>query len=140
MTYAEFANALSGADLRTEDDPAGRPGEMKRALQPLADVFRDFHPARRPITWRILLAQGACYRAIVEAAGRNNPAPKDILRAARYADAEDRAAFDWMGDGSRSIPAALCAGSDFHAEQESAFATADLFIEAAFEEFSKSHR
>jgi len=140
MTYAEFAKALDGTDLRTPDDPRGRAGEMKRALRPLADVFRDFHPARRPVTWRILLAQGACYRAIAAATRSDGAASKDILCTARYAGAKDLADFDWIGDGEHSIPPALRNGIDFDAEQKSAFAAADMFIVGAFEDFSKRSR
>jgi hypothetical protein len=140
MTYAEFAKALAGADLRATADPGGKPGEMKRALQPLTDVLRDFHPARRPVTWRILLAQGACYRAIAAAAQSESAAPEAVLRAALYADAKDLPAFDWIGDGMRSIPPALCSTTDFAAEQQSAFAAADLYIKGVFEDFSKRYK
>lgn len=140
MTYAEFAKALQGADLRTENEPTGKPGEMKHALRPLCDIFRDFHPARRPVTWRILLAQGACFRAIAAASQSPGASADDILRTARYAGAEDRAAFDWIGDGKVSIPPELRGQFDFAAEQESAFATADLFIAGAFEDFAKYHK
>jgi len=127
-TYAEFAKALGGADLRTADEPWGQAGEMKRALRPVADIFRAFHPACRPVTWRILLAQAACYRALA-AAETAGGTFANILRAARFAAAEDRAPFDWIGDGTRSIPAALRNHVDFAAEQESAFTAADLFLE-----------
>ena len=134
MTYAEFAKALNGADLRTEDQPGGPAAAIKGGLQPLVDVLRDFHPARRPVTWRILLAQAACYRAIAAAQGGRST-PGSILSAAQYAGAHDRAAFHWIGDGSRSIPPALDKEADFPAEQQSALAAADQFIASALREF-----
>jgi len=137
LTYAEFAKALGGADLRAHDPPAGATEHaMWRSLRPLSDVFRDFHPARRPVTWRILLAQGACYRAIVAAqAGLSTPA--DVLAAARFTGAKDRAEFDWIGDGSLSIPPALSGAIDFAAERDSAFTTADLYLERTFSGFGE---
>ena len=135
ISYAEFAKALGGADLRTDDVAVGRAGEIKSALRPMADVFRDFHPARRPITWRILLAQGACYRAI--AALRRGVTRSDAIRqAAHYVGAKDAAAVDWIGDGARSIPPALDGLVDFAAEQQAALATADRFLDGAFHEFA----
>lgn len=136
LNYAEFAKALGGADLRAHDDPGGAAGAIWRSLRPLSSVLRDFHPARRPVTWRILLAQGACFRAIVAAQG-GLAAPGDILRAARYAGANDRAEFDWIGDGARSIPRALRGPIDFAAERDSAFAAADRFLEDAFDGFAE---
>jgi len=128
MTYAEFAKALGGADLRAETDPPGRAGEMKRALGPLIEVFRSFHPACRPITWRILLAQAACHRALaLAAAGRGTI--EVILHAARYTEEKDRKVFEWISDDPRSIPDALRGQIDFAAEQASSFAAADLFLD-----------
>jgi hypothetical protein len=46
MTYAEFAKALGGADLRDSAKPKGSAGAIKAALQPMTQVFQDFHPAR----------------------------------------------------------------------------------------------
>ncbi|MGE0415293.1 MAG: hypothetical protein AB7O80_00690 [Acetobacteraceae bacterium] len=138
MTYAEFARALGGADLRTDDDPGGSAGQIKAALRPLSDVFRDFHPARRPVTWRILLSQAACYRAI--SAMQAGPAsPEAIARAARFEGAPDRAAFDWIGDGTKSVPAALRQKIDFAAERDAAFAAADRFVGAALTDFARRH-
>jgi hypothetical protein len=136
MSYAEFAKALGGADLRSQDDPGGAASAIWRSLRPLSSILRDFHPARRPITWRMLLAQGACYRAIAAAqAGVAKPA--EILKAARFAEAKDRAEFDWIGDGARSIPPALKGVIDFPAERDSAFAAADLFLQQAFTGFAE---
>ena len=63
-----------------------------------------------------------------------------ILRAACYAAAKDRAGFDWIGDGSRSIPPALGGFVDFQAEQASAMATADRFIENTIKDFASRYR
>ena len=132
LTYAEFAKALAGVDLRADDDAGGPGGAMKRALGPLIELLRGFHPARRPITWRILLAQAACYRAL--AAARDGIVhPERMLKTARYAGAPDQKAFDWIGVGGVSIPPALAGLVDFAAEQESAQATADIFIGKAIE-------
>jgi hypothetical protein len=136
MTYAEFAKALGGADLRSHDDPGGTASAIWRALRPLSSVLRDFHPARRPITWRMLLAQGACYRAIAAAQG-GVAVPAEMLKAARFVGAKDRDEFDWIGDGVRSIPPALNGVIDLPAERDSAFVAADLFLEQAFTGFTE---
>lgn len=133
MTYAEFAKALGGTDLRIPDDCS----VMKRGLKPLIDVFLDFHPARRPVTWRILLAQGACYRAVA-ALRAGLLEPTSILCASQFAGSKDRMAFDWIGDSQRSIPPSLRDHVDFTSEQESAFDSADLFIRRALEDFGSN--
>jgi hypothetical protein len=136
LTYAEFAKALGGADLRARVDPGGAARAISRAMQPMSDMLMDFHPARRPITWRVFLAQGACLRAIAAAqAGLSTPA--EILSAARYAKAKDRSRFDWIGDGQRSIPPTLNGVIDFAAERDSAFAAADLYLEQALGGYSE---
>src|SRR5579864_2772074 len=108
MTYAEFAKALGGADLRDRAKPKGSMGVMKLALQPITQVFQDFHPARRPVTWRILLAQAACYRAIA-AGSKGAGTIEQVIEAACFADAPNRVDFDWIGDGRLSVPADLAA-------------------------------
>ncbi|HML11649.1 MAG TPA: hypothetical protein VK432_12385 [Stellaceae bacterium] len=138
MTYAEFAKALDGTDLRGEGQLSGRVAQMKASLQPLIDMLRDFHPARRPVTWRILLAQAACYRAIAAARG-DSPTQEALLGIARLTGSQDQAAFDWIGDGVRSIPPVLAERVDFAAEQRAALAAADLFLGSALNEFHQSH-
>jgi hypothetical protein len=139
MTYAEFAKALQGADLRTADDPGGPASAIKQALRPLVDVLYDFHPARRPVTWRILLAQAACYRAM--AAMESGVSKREgILSAARYSESADRKIFDWIGDATRSIPPTWHDPVDFAAEQKSAWAAADLFIESALKDYAGRYK
>lgn len=128
MTYAEFVRTLAGADLRAAPDPGGRAGELKQALRPLIEVFRAFHPACRPITWRILLAQAACYRVLTIAA--SDPGTLEaVLQAAQFADERNRTPFAWIGEDQRCIPPALRDRIDFVAEQSSAFDAANRFLE-----------
>jgi hypothetical protein len=134
MTFAEFAGALGGADLRTDDHPGGVAGSMKTVLGPMADLVHGFHPARRPITWRILMAQAACYRTLAVAKD-GHPNPEALLNASRLAGAKDVTDFDWIGDGEESIPPALKGAVDFAAEQKDALAAGDQFIERAFKAF-----
>jgi hypothetical protein len=136
MTFAEFANALHGADLRTEDDPGGVPGNMKSVLRPMTDVVRGFHPARRPITWRILMAQAACYRTLAVAKD-SHPTPETLLHASKLAAAKDATDFDWIGDGAQSIPPAMKGAVDFASEQRNALAAGDQFLERAFKAFGR---
>jgi hypothetical protein len=124
MNFAEFAKALGDADLR-DAATAGRAGPMQHALQPLAAVFQNFHPASRPLTWRILLAQAACYRAL-RAAQHDDIAPAAILAAALFKDT-DHGDFNWNA-GDISIPPALRGEVDFAAEQNTAFDAANRFL------------
>ncbi len=134
QSYAEFSKALAGADLRAPIKARERAAAIKQALGPMSELFRGFHPARRPITWRILLAQATCYRAIV-AAQTSDASSADVVRAARFEGAADRAAFEWIGDGRLSIPPALKGEVDFAADQASAFACADVFLENVVKDF-----
>ena len=61
MSYAEFANLLGSEDLRADRASSS----MSQALHGFSTVVRGFHPFRRPVTWRIMLAQVACYRMIL---------------------------------------------------------------------------
>jgi hypothetical protein len=135
-SYAEFSRALHGLGLRSADPGSGEAAQMKRCLMPLVGVLRDFHPARRPVTWRVLLAQAACYRAIT-AVKSDVVQPAQILAASTYADPQTRAAFDWLGDGASSVPATV-SGVDLAEERDTAFAAADLFICDAVNEFATS--
>lgn len=137
MTYAEFAKALGANDLRTPDAGEGGGGEMKTALRPISDLFLDFHPARRPVTWRILMAQTACYRALIAAARDPDLETSKILRQALFARSEDRADFDWLGDGTRAIPPALRHGTDFAAERDSSLSVADSYLKTAIEDLDR---
>jgi hypothetical protein len=140
MTYAEFANALEGADLRSDTVPPGNPGKMKKILQPIVEIFRDFHPARRPVTWRIMLAQCACYRMISGPAIADPESQETSL--SRPSTDGDRQAFDWVGDELQSIPPALRGGIDFRAEQSASWKAAQLFVQYGRREWksAQDHR
>jgi hypothetical protein len=53
ITFGRFEQLLAS----TESD-------LARSMQSLAAIFAGFHPARRPVTWRILVAQYYIFRAI----------------------------------------------------------------------------
>jgi len=90
---------------------------MKTVLGPMADLVHGFHPARRPITWRILMAQAACYRTLAVAKD-GHPDPEALLNASRLAGAKDVTDSTGIGDGEESIPPALKGAVDFAAEQK----------------------
>ncbi len=138
MTFADFAKALRGTDLRDSDQPPPAARAIKLALQPVVDVFRDFHPARRPVTWRILLAQAACYRAIA-AMSRGDDSIQQLLEAARFAGASDREQFEWVINGKPSLPPGLPPELDLRAEQETAFVTADGYVTKEFEDLTRQY-
>ena len=140
MSFAEFAGALSGLDLRTDDDPEDADtaaGNMKSVLRPMSDLIAGFHPARRPVTWRILMAQAACYRTLALAQS-GNLTPQALLHASTLAGVRDPTDFDWIGDGEASIPPALKGTVDFAAEQKAALAAGDQFIANAFKGYAKA--
>jgi hypothetical protein len=134
MNFAEFASALGATDLRAEGGADGRAGELKRGLQPMIELLRDFHPARRPVTWRILLTQAACYRAL-DAARDGGLTLEQIVESAKYENRADLAAFDWIGPDRAGSPAALRDLADYPAEARSAMAAADLFLESSLKGF-----
>jgi hypothetical protein len=138
MTYAEFAKALNGNDLRDGSEAPGLAGEMKLALRPIIEIIQDFHPARRPVTWRILLAQAVCYRAIT-VAPKGAGTIERIIETAGLAAASNRRDFDWIGDSTRSRPPELSAIIDFGAEHESALETADRYLTGTLMDFSRQY-
>lgn len=70
-------------------------------FEPLADVFELFHPARRPLLWRILACQAILYRALTDLRDCENP---KTFKVRRFKDDEITESFQWeeVGDPSRS--------------------------------------
>jgi len=53
MTFGEFEAGLADAG-----------SELHKRMRPVMDLFTGFHPARRPVAWRILVAQAHLHRAL----------------------------------------------------------------------------
>jgi hypothetical protein len=136
MTYAEFAGALGGVDLRDNNAPAGIAGDLKRAVAPLIALFRNFHPARRPITWRILLCQAVCYRAVEIATRRKDVAQNDVVRESQLTDAEVHRKFEWLESSAELSPELKAMRVNFVSEMNTAFEAANLYIQTATQEFA----
>jgi hypothetical protein len=83
MTFAEFETGL--ADTRSE---------LHMRMGPFMDLFTGFHPARRPVAWRILVAQAHLHRALFTTRRPPDEGPKGVTEALVIPDA-DRTPFDW---------------------------------------------
>jgi hypothetical protein len=81
------------------------------------------------------LAQAACYRAIT-ATPKGAGAIEMVTKV--VADAPNHADFDWIGDGSLSLPTVLAA-IDFKAEQSSALKTASTYVTDGLRNFSRQY-
>lgn len=136
MSYAEFAKALAGADVRAADLAA--PNALADALGPMADVLRDFHPARRPVTWRILLAQVACYRAIL-AGSRLERTDDEVLADALVVGEQDRGDYDWLDPTAEDVAGLGLSASELRAEVDSAIETANRYLTDAFAEYRRDY-
>ncbi len=88
MSFLEFENA------RTLED-----GHTRNAFERIAYLVADFHPRRRPVFWRVLLATASIYRALLRVADRHaeNIASLSAAQLLATVDAE-RARFDWRAD------------------------------------------
>ncbi|MGH9026787.1 MAG: hypothetical protein ACRDWD_11840 [Acidimicrobiia bacterium] len=92
MAYGEFQKAYTSKDSALGD-----------AIERLRTILVDFHPQHKPVLWRILLAQAALQRSIIEAF---NTPPEEPRKAApektpsvRGAMVE-RSRFDWRRPNS----------------------------------------
>lgn len=106
-SYPEFIRSLGVKDLR--DTNAATAAPTAAALRPMVELLRDFHPGRRPITWRIFITQASCYRAILagEALGSGDA---DSWANAGLNTETDRKPYVWL-DGD--VPAELGLEADF---------------------------
>jgi hypothetical protein len=89
IRYGEFAAAY--ADKRSE---------LHRAFAPVADLFRGFHPATRPILWRILVAQAYIYRAL-QSSGDAGTTPVNGREALLTALCDPADWLDWSPSGEK---------------------------------------
>jgi hypothetical protein len=82
LTYEEFSGRMNGDGI-----PA--------AFDPLLDLFRLFHPMRRPVLWRILAGEAILFRAMLDLRDR-----ADIrdFKIRLFTANEILARFDWRQD------------------------------------------
>lgn len=83
--------------LTTDNGRAKRPltfGEFMRRdksdLQVLFDILERFHPAERPVLWRVLIVQAHLFRAFASAS------PDDERTRVRFFSAEEQQGFSWQ--------------------------------------------
>lgn len=93
-SFSEFEAELENPDAR-----------LSKAMRDVRYLFLRFHPARRPVLWRILVAQACFYSTFVELreaklAGR---APAD--RPLKLIPATERARLDWRGSPAEASDA-----------------------------------
>ena len=68
----------------------------------MTSLFLGFHPATRPVTWRILVAQAYLYRAIIGLSQHDRASQEIEVVPWEEITALEYAAFDWRvrGDGN----------------------------------------
>jgi len=101
-SYAEFVRSLGVRDLRAFDPTVEAP--VASALRPMVELLRNFHPGRRPVTWRILIAQVCCYRAILGGQGLGQA---DLSQWTKFAldDTEESKPYVWLDlEGGSELP------------------------------------
>jgi hypothetical protein len=85
------------------DDLYGDPAsEVHEPVGMVADIFQGFHPATRPVLWRILIAKAHVYESLLSI---RNPSGREGsgIDAPWEAIAEDsRARFDWRTDNAEA--------------------------------------
>jgi hypothetical protein len=77
VTFGEFEREWKRAEK-------GNPSPMAPVFETLIELFGGFHPKRKPVLWRVLLAQFLLYRSLLD--GRPQLIPLTE---------EERASFDW---------------------------------------------
>jgi hypothetical protein len=82
MSFGEFQGAYVPAESPT-----------RRALDRIGYLFDEFHPATRPVLWRILLTQANLYTALLRSVGAAELTSEEGWQ--RIISAEERPDFDW---------------------------------------------
>ena len=91
LRYGEFAAAYANTG-----------SEVHQAFAPVADLFFGFHPATRPVLWRVLLVQTCLYRAVQLSKEFDTPYRdgRDAVRAAL----ESATWLDWVPASEATRP------------------------------------
>ena len=89
ISYGEFEN------LYPEIRKSGK-------LDIVVELFSDFHPARKPILWRILLAQAILYNSIIDI--NSKPSGSNILNYIKWYTYEKQFEFfDWRNEDEMKL-------------------------------------
>lgn len=85
MTFGEFQREWDRVE-------AGEQCPLTPVSADLVDLFRGFHPLRKPVLWRLLIAQYLLYRAL------SGGDPRSLPLSTR----EEADAFDWRSEAHRA--------------------------------------
>lgn len=89
ITFGDFQRAFDQRDARSP-------------IAPVAGLFAGFHPALRPVTWRVLLAEAHLHHAMMMLRSIDDPHNVDWRRLVGI-PWEDRHAFDWRSEQERRL-------------------------------------
>lgn len=84
MSFGEFETAY--------DDPGS---DVRACFQTILDIFLDFHPAARPVMWRLLITQLHIYRAIIRISEKGYRAEEGVSSLLKSVQKDEREPFDW---------------------------------------------
>lgn len=120
LTFGEF-----------EDYVRDENSKQFKALKPLLKILRGFHPASKPVLWRILIAQCHIYQGILCLRKHENLIDTEVITAAtRIADVEARK-FDWCLANDSNNPVNDC---------ELPFRVAETYLKQPLDELLKDTR
>jgi hypothetical protein len=89
MSYGEFESGYRDPD-----------SELRDLWSPVADIFHIFHPATRPVLWRMLITQTYLYTAIIECSRPLDvERPLEVPRPVRWLSERERKELDWRVEG-----------------------------------------
>ena len=86
-SFAEFEAELENPDNR-----------LSKAIRDVRYLFLGFHPARRPVLWRILIAQACIYSTFVDLREAKLAGRQPAARPLRLIAREERKPLDWRKD------------------------------------------
>jgi hypothetical protein len=95
IRYGDFSDKLSS-------DPA-----FAAAMEHFTAPFTDFHPARKPVLWRILLGQVHLYRALMETFDATPESTSRLTHPAETVPTSEWDTYDWRSDESVSRQTAV---------------------------------
>lgn len=102
ISFGEFEELLGAVQVDDVRSPLGA----------ARDLFRDFHPERRPVLWRILLVQYFLYKSIMQLASNDSFTMERLLTPDRMLTAAEAESLRWHaaakhGDNPGALTASL---------------------------------
>ena len=93
-TFGEFEAQFSNVSVQDVSGPVGA----------ARDLFSGFHPAMRPVLWRLLIAQFLIYKALFASIQRNEVALEVLANPWRHVTAEERQSLAIPAHGVAQLP------------------------------------